>query len=121
MLSMRSDLLERDPEIRQTRKVLHPAYFELEVPASLGRQAISLAATRVFLLFVALNPVAIEQAAQRAIESAGAQHDASVAHLLDVLENGVAMPRLPRQAEQNEQDGFGKGQRLHYGLRRHVA
>src|SRR5258708_28797823 len=68
---------------------------------------------RVVFLFNPLNPLFIEQPPQRPIERAGAQHNAPVAHSLDVLENGVPMPRLPRQTKQDKQDGFGEGQKLH--------
>src|ERR1035437_3661482 len=97
-----SGLLHRDPHIGQTREMLHPAYFELQVPAASRRQAIRLAPSRTVLLFDSLNPLFLEQPAQRAVERAGAEHNPSVAHLLDVLENGVPMPRLSCQAKKDE-------------------
>jgi len=117
----RSCLLRRDSQIRQTSEMFHPAYFELQISASPRRQAISLPAARTVLFFEALDPLFIQQTAQRAIERPGAEPHTSVAHLLNIFKNRVSMPRLLRQTEKNEQDGLGKRQEFDCSFWRHVG
>src|ERR1700686_30438 len=93
-----SCLLHRYPQVRQPRKMFHPAHFELQIPASPCCQAICLPPSRALLLFESLNPFFIQQPAQRAVKCPSAERHAPVAHLLDVLKNGIAVPRLSRQA-----------------------
>src|ERR1035441_8109862 len=107
-LSIRSGLLHHDPQICQTREMLHAADFELQVSASARCQAIRLAAPRRVLFFDSLDPFILEQPSQRAVERARAQHDAPIAHLLDVLQYRIPMPRLFRQTKKDEQHGLGE-------------
>jgi hypothetical protein len=101
--------------------MFHPIDLGLKVPAPVRSQAVCLPSTGDFLLFETFDPLVIEQAAQRTIQSASTQYDPAVAHALNIFQNGVAVPRLCRQTHENQQDGLCEWQELHYGLRRHVA
>src|SRR5208283_194034 len=60
-----------------------------------------------------LDPPAVEQPADGAVESAGAEPDTPVAHLLDILKDRVAVTRALRQAEKYQQYGLAKWRRFH--------
>jgi hypothetical protein len=60
-----------------------------------------------------LDPTLVKQAAQGAIERAIAEQYATAAYAFYVFQNGVSMPRLFRQAKQDEQYRFTQRQRLH--------
>src|SRR5437016_6751085 len=68
---------------------------------------VSLPAARAVLFFKTFDPLIFEQAAQRAVQGAGAQPNAPLAHPLGVLEDRVAVARLFRQAEKDQQDRLG--------------
>ena len=87
--------------------------LKFEVSASLGGQAVRLTATGTFFLIDALDPVIGEQPSKSPVQSARAQHHPATAHALHIFQNRVPMLRLSRQAQQNQQHGFGQGQARH--------
>src|SRR5689334_6605985 len=102
-----STLLLREAQTGKPSQFLHACHFLLEQPPSSCRQAISLPPPRGVLLLVALNPIVFEHPAQRSVQRSGTEPDPALAHLLDILQDGVAMTRLRRQAKKNEQNRFG--------------
>jgi hypothetical protein len=79
----------------------------LEISLAERGEAIGLFATRVVFFLEAFNPTFFEQAAESAVESAGAEANAAVAHFGGVLEDGVAVARLIGEAEKDEENGLG--------------
>jgi len=63
-----------------------------------------------------LDPVLLQQALERAIQGAGAQHDALIAEHLNIFHDGIAMPGPRGKAQENEQSSLAEG-RLEVGSR----
>ena len=55
------------------------------------------------------DPFLLKQPAQCAVQSPGAEADASVAHLLNIFQYGIAVPRLLGKAEKYEEDRLRDG------------
>lgn len=68
------------------------------------------------MFFDALDPSRVQQAPQGSIQRACAELDAPVADLLDVFQDGVAMPRLVGHAEQDQEYRLGKRKFFHMTL-----
>jgi len=88
--------------------MFHPRYFRLQELSSISRQAIGVAIAGRFLFLESLNPTTAQQAPQCAIESACAQDHPAPAHLLNVLQYRIPVPRLFSQAQENQQYRFGQ-------------
>jgi len=56
------------------------------------------------LFLASLDPPVFEQAAERPVQSAGAEPHSPVAHPLGVLKDGITVPGLFRKTEKDEQD-----------------
>src|SRR6202158_3840647 len=80
-----SCLLHRYPQVRQPRKMFHPAHFELQISASPCCQAICLPPSRALLFFESFNPFFVQQPPEGAVKCSGAERHAPGAHLLDLL------------------------------------
>jgi hypothetical protein len=78
-----------------------------------------------FVLFKSLNPSVVEQTAQCAIERASAEDDAPLAHLFNILQDGVAMTgcsaRLRRMRRTGSLSGVDDSLDFIYVVRRDVA
>src|SRR5712692_2509631 len=81
-----------------------PGHFQLQVPAPLRSEPVGLPAARAVLFLKTLDPFVLEQAAQRPVQSAGAEPHAPLAHPLGVLEDCVTVAGLFGKAQKNEQD-----------------
>ncbi len=88
--------------------MLHPGDLLPKHAMSGTGEAIGLTATRTVVFAEALDPAIVEQPAECAVQGAGAEADALVADLGYVLHDGVAVPGLVGEAEENEEDGLGK-------------
>jgi hypothetical protein len=86
--------------------MLQPGHFRLQVPAPNSSEPVGLPAARAVLFFKTLDPLFFEQAAQRAVQSSGAQAHAALAHPLRVLEDRIAVAGLFGKAQKDEQDRF---------------
>src|SRR5205807_8470284 len=96
------------------RQPLDPGHFTSQLPAPRGREPVSLLSPRVVPLLDTLDPFLVEQAPQRSVQSARTEPHAPVAHPRGGLQDRIAVARLLRQAEQNQQDRLAN---LHYVLR----
>jgi hypothetical protein len=93
--------------------LLETGYFRLQSAAAERGEAIGLASPGGVVFLEALDPAIVEQAAERAVERAGAEHDAAGAYFLDIFEDGISVARVFGQAEQDEQDRFSEGRKAH--------
>ena len=104
----RSYLLSRRPQAGHACELFHAADFGLKRAAAKPGETIRLSPARTLVFFETLDPAIIEQAAQSTIEGASAEHDAAGADLLDILKDRIAVTRMLREAEQNQENGFGE-------------
>jgi hypothetical protein len=109
------------PQRGQFCEVLHAIDFELQNTLSIRRQSVGLPASGAFLFIESLDPVIVQKASERSIESACAHRDPSVADSLYIFEDGVPVSRLFREAQKNEQNGLCQWRIACYGFRRHVV
>ena len=86
----------------------HSLNLQLQVAASARSKPVRAPVARAFVFFDAFDPCLIKQASQSSIERARAEPHSATAHLFDILKNGVAVPRLLRQAQQDKQYVRGK-------------
>src|SRR6266436_193758 len=84
--------------------MLQPRHFRLQVSAPRRGQPVSLPAARAVLFLKTLDPLILKQAAQRPVQSTGAEPHAPVAHPLGVLEDRIAVAGLFGKAQKDEQD-----------------
>ncbi len=63
---------------------------------------------RCIFLLEALDPFIIEEPTNCAVERSGAEADAAVAESFDIFHEGVSVPRLAREAGENQEDRLGE-------------
>jgi hypothetical protein len=81
--------------------MLHSVHFLLEISAAERTKPIGLLAARVILFMKAFNPTVLEQAAQGAVECAGAEAHTTAAHLLGISKDGVPVTRMSGKAKED--------------------
>jgi hypothetical protein len=87
-------------------EVSHPSHLQPELAASPGRKSVRLFVSGFIFLLEALNPSIFQQPAEGPVKRAGAEGYAAMADAPDVLKKRVSVPRLIRQAGQNQENGF---------------
>jgi hypothetical protein len=80
----------------------HSVNFQLQVSASARGEPVRQTITRAIVFFDSLDPGRVEQTAQRSVKSPGAELHAAGAHSFDILENGVTVAWLLREAQEDE-------------------
>lgn len=86
--------------------MFHTFDLSLKTSPTARSKPVSAPVARTFLFFELLDPTSAQESLKRAIQSAGAEHDAPVAHLFNIFHDGVSMTRLLRQAQQHQQNGL---------------
>lgn len=76
--------------------------------SALRGKTVGLTPTGCVLIFEALNPIVVEQSSQSAVESARAQHDPPVAHMLNVFQNRIPVARLFDKTQKDQEDGLAQ-------------
>jgi hypothetical protein len=88
--------------------LFHAVELGGELAAPGLREAVGLFLARGVFLFEAFDPRIFKQAAERAVEGAGAQSNAPPAERFDVFEEGIPVARTIGETEQDQQDGLGE-------------
>jgi len=98
----------REPTRRYPGQRLHPLQLGDDDLTPCSCHFIRVTVARRLMLPEPSYQASLKQTSECAVNSSSAQTNATVGHRLDVLHDGVAMPRLRADARQNQENRLSK-------------